>query len=138
MKRGMKISTYTNGNDIDSKKNSNIYTCDMIIDIINDSVIHALPFTGKGYSNIEDDSDGLLNNISFQSIIQNYNLDFKQSVAFEIMACSFILQSLSKNKVNQDSVDNFFDQNETKRNESSTSLKNLKNNMTKKVEKINW
>ena len=91
----MKQPTDINDNCNDSETNCKVYTCDMVIDIIDESILRGLPVSGK-HNNVEWDNDAILRNISFQSIIEQYTLDFKQSVAFEIMASSFILKSLSE------------------------------------------
>ena len=66
----------------------------MIIDILNDSILNALPNDCIPSEEILSmDLHTQLNNLTFKSISAKYTLDFKQAAAFEIMACSFILSS---------------------------------------------
>ena len=48
--------------------------------------------------------------LSFKCIISKYRLDFKQSVAFEIMSCSFILKSLKVHNISDDTLYQFFEE----------------------------
>ena len=48
---------------------------------------------------ISMDTHAKIKDLPFQAIIAKYTLDFKQSVAFEIMATSFILKSLEFEKL---------------------------------------
>ena len=61
-----------------------------------------------------------------------YTLDFKQSVAFEIMASSFILNSLQKYNITQESIEEYFNENETQKHECIKSLSQLKKTVDKK------
>ena len=72
------------------------------------------------------------NIISLQNIILQYTLDFKQSVAFEVMASSFILNSLQMHSVTEESIEAYFTENETQKHECIKSLSQLKKIMDKK------
>ena len=75
------------------------------------------------------------NSISFKNIISKFTLDFKQSVAFEIMASSFILKSLEMHNVTQECIEIYFKNNEEEKSNCVNSLSRLKNAMKKKVVK---
>ena len=79
--------------------NNNSIFC-LVIDILNDVAIKGLPLDQTITQHICDDHLQSLNQFSFQAIIKKYTLDFKQSSAFETMACSFILKSLHTKKHN--------------------------------------
>ena len=69
----------------------------MIIDILSEVFINQM----REETVINQDTSDLIKNIkdvSFGSVIAKYTLDFKQSVAFEIMASSFLLKSLNGGK----------------------------------------
>ena len=87
-----------NEKEHDSKTKSKI-NCAMIIEILNDTILHGLPMTSKSEHTLQYITDTNVKNITFKYIISKYKLDFKQAVAFEIMRCSFILKSLKKNKI---------------------------------------
>ena len=64
----------------------------MIIDILTEVILNQI----REDTVINQDTSDLVKsvkNLSFQSVIEKYTLDFKQSVAFEIMASSFLLKS---------------------------------------------
>ena len=71
-----------------------------------------------------------INDATFDNITSKYKLDFKQRVAFEIMACSFVLRSMQDEKVTNDQICSFFAENEEKRRiyikNYSLLMKNLK------------
>ena len=62
----------------------------MVIEIINDNVINGMPLSEERNNLAQTDQSRNRNVISLQDIILKYTLDFKQSVAFEVMASSFI------------------------------------------------
>ena len=70
--------------------------------------------------------------LSFKHIISKYTLDFKQSVAFEIMACSFILKSLKVHNISEDNLHQFFKEDESKKNKYTGCLKGFKKSMSDK------
>ena len=84
----------------DQKINGKI-NCAMIIEIINNTILHGLPMTSTNEQSLQHNSDHDVNNITFKYIISKYKLDFKQSVAFEIMSCSFILKSLKQQNITE-------------------------------------
>ena len=84
----------------------------MVIQLLNDNIIQGLPLDEQ--NNIKD-STQKRNIISFQDINSEYSLDFKQSVAFEVMASSFILKSLQIHNITQKSIEMYFKANETKK-----------------------
>ena len=73
--------------------------CTMVIAILNDTILYGLPMASTSEHTLQHNSDHNIENISFKYIISKYKLDFKQSVAFEIMSCTFILKSLKKKKL---------------------------------------
>ena len=85
-------------------------SCPMEIDILNDVVLNGLPLDQSFAQNISSDPLQLLNNLSFKAIIDEYTLDFKQSISFEIMASSFILRSLYTENITSDVLQAFFKQ----------------------------
>jgi len=86
-------STDVIDNVFNPQNNNSLIGCDMIIDILNDVVLKGLPMISTNPHDLQHDSEDNDKQLSFKSIIEKYKLDFKQSVAFEIMACSFILKS---------------------------------------------
>ena len=76
----------------------------MIIDIIvgsllqQDSNARSLSFNSQESLNISPDS------ISFHAVALEYSLDFMQTVAFEIMASSFILKSMQTEGVTEEKM----------------------------------
>ena len=95
-----------NGNESD-KTLKNKVSFDMIIDVLSAVVLNQM----REEAVINQDTSELINNIkdlSFESVIQKYTLDFKQSVAFEIMASSFLLKSLQVGNVCEDVLESFF------------------------------
>ena len=81
--------------------------CAMIIEILNDTILHGLPMTSTSEHTLQYNSDHNVENITFKYIISKYKLDFKQSVAFEIMSCSFILKSLKNQHITEDILQQF-------------------------------
>ena len=67
------------------------WTAKMVIEIINDNVINGMPLSEESNDVIQKDPLKKVCIISLQNIILQYTLDFKQSVAFDVMASSFIL-----------------------------------------------
>ena len=65
-------------------------------------------------------------NLSFQSVIAEYTLDFKQSVAFEIMASSFLLKSMKVEKITEEEISVFFEQNDDIRLKYTNCLSGIK------------
>ena len=59
-------------------------------------------------------------------------LDFKQSVAFEIVACSFILGSLNKENISESALIELFASDSNKFVKYKGDLTSLKQNMKKK------
>ena len=86
----------------------------MIIDVLSTVVLNRM----REEAVINQDTSDLVNNVkdlSFKSVIQKYTLDFKQSVAFEIMASSFLLKSLQVGNVCEDVPESLFEGNENER-----------------------
>ena len=78
----------------------------MIIDILTEVILNQI----REDTVINQDTSDLVKsvkNLSFQSVIEKYTLDFKQSVAFEIMASSFLLKSLNVGNVPEDVLESF-------------------------------
>ena len=90
-------------------------SCDMVIDILNDVVLEGLPLDSTNYDPLYNDVLVSSSTLSFKAIIEKFILDFKQSVAFEIMASSFILKSLQIEKITEYDVRIFFHNNETQK-----------------------
>ena len=87
-------------------------SCHMIIDILNVIILNGLTTDCNTTDNLITDPLYQMKNLSFKSIIAKYTLDFKQSVAFEIMASSFIFKSLQIEKVTEDVLHSIFLENE--------------------------
>ena len=94
-KKGRKTQEIVDENQHNQKMNSK-NSCAMVIEILNDILLLGLPMSSTNKHIIHHDSNHNIENISFKYIILKYKLDFKKSVAFEIMSCSFILKSLKK------------------------------------------
>ena len=104
-------------------------SCDMVIDILNDVVLEGLPLSCSHYDPQYHDVLASSSQLSFKAIIKKFTLDFKQSVAFEIMASSFILKSLKIERITEDVVRTFFHNNETRKNKYTICLSGLKEKM---------
>ena len=81
-------------NDDESVTNVRVdISFNMIIDVLSEVILNQM----REEAVINQDTSDLVHNIkdsSFKSVTGKYTLDFKQSVAFEIMASSFLLKSL--------------------------------------------
>ena len=66
---------------------------------------------------------------SFPLNISKYKLDFKQSVAFEIMACSFILKSLKNQHITEDILQQFLQKNKDDQNKNADFLRGFKKHL---------
>ena len=73
-----------------------------------------------------------IENLLFKSIISKYKLDSKQSVAFEIMSCSFILKSLKNQHITEDVLEQFLHKNKNNQNKSTDCLKGFKKSLKDK------
>ena len=103
----------------------------MIIDILTEVVLNQM----REVTLINQDTSDLVNNVkdlSFQSVIAKYTLDFKQSIAFEIMASSFILKSLNVGNVSEDVLHSFFEGNDEERITHAKSLSGLRKYLIEK------
>ena len=82
----------------------------MVIEILNDVILKGLPMTPIASEHDLQTVHGGHNveSLSFKHIISKYKLDFKQSVAFELMACSFILKSLTVHNITENGLHEFF------------------------------
>ena len=125
----------TKNSDIDGSRQNNVgknYTCDMIIELLNEYTIQNCYDPDFDMSeNIEPGNIGL-GTLSLQSVILHYKLDFKQSVAFEIMACSFILDSLNKENIPESALIELFASDSNKFIKYKGDLTSLKQNMKKR------
>ena len=101
----------------------------MVIDILNDVVLEGLPLDTTDYDPLYNDVLASSSRLSFKAIIEKFTLDFKQSVAFEIMASSFILKSLQIEKITEYDVRTFFHNNETQIRKYTICLSGLKEKM---------
>ena len=127
MSKKKKTNIYNDENN--SSASATKMTSVMIIQILNDNIIQGLPLDEQ--SNIKA-STQKRKIISLQDTISEYTLDFKQSVAFEVMASSFILNSLQLHNITQKSIEMYFKANETQKCECINSLSQLKKSMKKK------
>ena len=116
---------------------NNTMSCPMIIDILNDVVLEGFAPNKSITNDMHTNSLENLNDLSFAAIIQKYTLDFKQAVAFEIMASSFILKSLDTENISNDVLRDLFQANNDHLHKYTCSLSGLKKNMTKKGAKNN-
>ena len=119
-----------NEKEHDSKINSKM-NCAMIIEILNDTILHGLPLASTSKHTLQYNTDLNVENMTFTHIISKYRLDFKQVVAFEIMSCSFILKSLKNQHITEDVLKQFLHKNKDNQNKSTDGLKRFK-----KVSKI--
>lgn len=101
------------------------------IEILNDIILKGLPMTSiVSEHDLQTEHGGHnVESLSFKHIISKYKLDFKQSVAFEIIACSFILKSLTVHNITENVLHEFFNENETKQNKYTDCLKGFKQSM---------
>ena len=92
---GIKVTTNSIQNDCEFNNNNNEtstvhsciktrMTCTMIIDLLNDTIINCLPTNCNNINTISTESIAKLNDLTFQSIIAKYTLDFKQSVLLSL------------------------------------------------------
>ena len=88
-----------NEENISTARDITNINCAMVIDILSDTVLNNLPANSIHDSFQQNNSDQCNSFLSFESVISHFTLDFKQSVAFEVMSSSFILQSLITNNV---------------------------------------
>ena len=91
---------------IEQNKDNNIsiFSSNMIIDILNNLVLTQLPMHQENMNYLNNDQKITISDLSFKAMISKFTLDFKQSVAFEIMACSFIIKSLNLEKITTDNL----------------------------------
>ena len=97
----------------------------MIIDILTEVILNQM----REDTEINQDTSDLVRSIkdlSFQSVIQKFTLDFKQSIAFEIMASSFLLKSLDVGNVSEAVLESFFEGNDGQRKLYPKSLSGLR------------
>ena len=92
--------------------------CAMVIEILNDTILNGLPMVYASENTFQHNSDYNVENITFKYIISKYNLDFKQSVAFEIMSSSFILKSLKNQHITEDILQQFLQKNKDDKNKT--------------------
>lgn len=104
----------------------------MIIDILIDDILSKLPLNSSIDHNESLDPTKYTISLSFQNIIIKYKLDFKQSVAFEIMASSFILKSLKVEKVTDEKIHMLSSKNNMQTYNTKNSLANVKKALKKK------
>ena len=115
-------------NDGESK---NDITFNMIIDVLSEVFVNQM----RESAVINHDTSDLVYNVkdlSFQSVIQKYTLDFKQSVAFEIMASSFLLKSLGVGYISEDALESFVEGNDIESIKYAKSLSGLRKFMLEK------
>ncbi len=80
----------------------------IVIEILNDIILQGLPRTSVNSEHaLQTEHSHNVEKLSFKCIISKYRLDFKQSVAFEIMSCSFILKSLKVHNISDDTLHEF-------------------------------
>ena len=75
---------------------------DILFNLISEDSHHSQLSTNIDHIKEQDD------HMTFENIASKYNLDFKQRVAFEIMACSFLLKSLQEHKIINDKLYSLF------------------------------
>ena len=113
-----------------SQNRNNIMSCVMVIEILNDVLVLGLSMPSTICEHdLENKLGHNVENLSFKHIISKYKLDFKQSVAFEIMSCSFMLKSLKVHHITEDSLQQFFQENEDQRNKYTDCLKGFQKSM---------
>ena len=104
----------------------------MIIDILTDTILNTLPNNNISTEGEITDIHAGSKELSYTSIIAKYKLDFKQSVAFEIMASSFILSSLLIEKISEEAIQTFFENNTEDSMKYTNCLSQLKKDMKAK------
>ena len=116
-----------------SQQETNVQDCYMINEILNDIILQGLPMaTITSEAALQTQTGVNVEKLSFQHIISKYNLDFKQSVAFEIMSCSFILKSLEVQNITEETLQQFFGENENIQKKYTNCLKGFKKSMKDK------
>ena len=120
-----------NEKEHDSETNSRI-NCVMIIEILNDTILHGLPLASTSKHTLQYNTDLNVENVTFKHIISKYRLDFKQGVAFEVMSCSFILKSLKNQHITEDVLEQFLHKNKDNQNKSTDGLKGFKKSLKDK------
>ena len=93
---------------------------DLLLDVLSGS--KSDDTNGEKESKNNEEIKEECNNFTFENATSKYKLDFKQKVAFEIMACSYILKTLQDEKITDESICSFF---ATDDNEQSKYLKNF-------------
>ena len=87
----------------------------MVIETSNDIILQGLPTTSISYEHaLQTEHSHDVKSLSFKHIISKYKLDFKQSVDFEMITCSFILNSLKVHNISEDILHQFFKENKNK------------------------
>ena len=102
------MSIDDNDNRLDVQyRTTYLHTYPMIIEMITGKVFD--PFIEINW-NGEDPlaPDSLASKINLKAIIKTHKLDLKQAAAFEILACSFILNTLDDYKVTEDELSKLF------------------------------
>ena len=122
---------------VNDKKNQqhqkHVQNWHMVIEILNDVILQGLPMTSVTCEyDLQTETGPNVETLSFQYITSKYKLDFKQSVAFEIMSCSFILKSLKVHNIADKSLHQFLVQYENIQDKYTNCLKGLKRRMKDK------
>ena len=95
-------STQESTQNCESNKSSDMII-DILFNLISEDSHHSQLSTNIDHIKEQDD------HMTFENITSKYNLDFKQRVAFEIMACSFLLKSLQEYKIINNKLYSLFD-----------------------------
>ena len=106
--------------------------CAMVIEILNDTILHGLHMTSTREHTLQYNSNHNVKNISFKYIISKYKLDFKQSVAFEIMSYSFIINTLKNLNLTDDVLQQFSQENKNNQDNYTGCLKRFKKSLKDK------
>ena len=116
----------------DITKEGSINNSKMIIEIL----FRILPEPNSTNSSEQSSNCHILKtpyqNLTFDNITAKYKLDFKQRVAFEIMACSYILRCLKNEYLHDDKIYTIFGPDKSERNDSLNRLSLLKEKIKNK------
>ena len=97
---------------------------DVLFDLISESSFKVV--NNEKLSSSNNDVEVDLNEFTFERVTNRYTLDFKQRVAFEIMACSYILKTIEEEGITNKSICSFFETDKIERSKYLDSFSRLK------------
>ena len=126
----MSIDGNDNGLDL-QYRSTYLQSNPMVIEMITGKVFD--PFNAVNWGS-EDPlaPNSLASKINLEAIIKNNTLDLKQAAAFEILSCSFILNSLDDYNITGDELSKLFSYNDFTRADKTAKLTQLKDMLVTK------